>query len=401
MNPLLKEILLTIPAVRRVRENRLRIEDLLAGANAALHAEREVNHQLRSELAEARVSAEAERIAVAQRHQNEIADARAAINRAEAAALDLAQRMATVEAENQRIKPQLDEALANLSETRKAVLFPPGHFYSPIVDAQDPHVVKAMETELQPATPPEQLGIDEREMLRWFERITEHYDAPRGQDQPFPKERVVGRRYYYDNPAFPLADALALLAFLTNVRPRRYIEIGAGHSSCAALDINEQYLGGGVEMTFVDPYPQKFHELLAEFPADQPRIMAARLRDVPIERFAALESGDVLFIDSSHVAKTGSDVTDYMFRILPALRPGVYVHVHDIFYPFEYPRRWIAEENRSWNEAYLLRAFLHSNPRFRVLYMSAWILRCRPDLFETRMPLCLLNAGASLWMQTV
>ncbi|MSO20426.1 MAG: class I SAM-dependent methyltransferase [Acidobacteria bacterium] len=335
MNPLLKNILLTIPAVRRRRTERLRLESLLEETNATL------------------------------------ADA---------------------------IKQHRKE-LAGLSMEKG---FRPGHFYSPYLDPEDPAVIQAMELEAQSSMTLDQLGIDEREVLGWFERIAEHYDAPRGKDQPFPKDSTAGRRYlYYANPAFPLADALALLAFMTTTRPRRYIEVGAGHSSCAALDINEQYLGGAAEMTFIDPHPETFHQLIADFPEDRQRIVSSPLQDVPIERFTALESGDILFIDSSHVAKTGSDVVDYMFRILPALRPGVFVHVHDIFYPFEYPRRWIVDQNRSWNEAYLLRAFLHANPRFRVLYLSDWIFKCRRDLFETRMPLCLLNAGASLWMRAV
>ncbi len=335
MNPFLKKILLTIPAVRRRRTERLRLESLLEETNATLAA-------------------------AIKQHRKELAG-------------------------------------LNMENG-----FRPGHFYSPYLNADDPSVVAAMELEAQPTTPLDELGIDEREVLRWFERIAEHYDATRGKEQPFPKDSTAGRRYlYYANPSFSLADALALLAVMTTARPRRYIEVGAGHSSCAALDINEHYLGGTAEMTFIDPHPEKFHQLLANFPDDRQRIVPSRLQDVPLERFAALESGDILFIDSSHVAKTGSDVVDYMFRILPVLRPGVFVHVHDIFYPFEYPWRWIAEENRSWNEAYLLRAFLHSNPRFRVLYFSDWIFKCRRDLFETRMPLCLLNAGASLWMQTV
>ena len=248
-----------------------------------------------------------------------------------------------------------------------ALFVAPGHFYSPIVDGADPTVQRAMDAEAAPQLPLAELGIAEADVLRWFERAAEHYDAPRNITQPFPKDRTPGWRYWYDNPAFPLADALALLAFMKTAQPQRYVEIGAGHSSCAALDINSRFLNGAAGMTFIDPHPEAFHYLLADYPGDRGRIVQARLQDVPLERFTALEGGDVLFIDSSHVAKSGSDVVDYMFRILPALRPGVYVHIHDVFYPFEYPRAWIVDENRSWNEAYLLRAFLHSNRGYRVL----------------------------------
>jgi predicted O-methyltransferase YrrM len=209
--------------------------------------------------------------------------------------------------------------------------FAPGHFYSPIVDGDDPAVRRALAEEAQPAVALADFHIDEAEVMRWFERMAEHYDAPGNIAQPFPKDPSVGWRYHFDNPAFPLADALALLAFMAAARPRRYLEIGAGYSSCAALDISERYLGGAVEMAFIDPHPETFLELLAAHRVDCQALLPMRLQDVPLARFQALEAGDILFIDSSHVAKTGSDVLDYAFRVLPALRPGVLVHIHDIF----------------------------------------------------------------------
>jgi hypothetical protein len=285
--------------------------------------------------------------------------------------------------------------------TDNGVLFPPGHFYSPLVNGGDPAVQRAVAAEARPTSALSDFGIDEKEVLHWFERSKQFYDAVSGINQPFPQSPSPGWRYRFDNPAFPLADALALLTFLTTARPKRYLEIGAGHSSCAALDINERYLDGAVEMSFVDPHPEIFFELLAEHPNDRQCMLQARLQDLPLGHFTRLEFGDILFIDSSHVAKTGSDVVDYLFRILPALRPGVFVHIHDIFFPFEYPAAWIVDENRSWNEAYFLRAFLQENHRFRVLYLSDWIFKCRRDLFIRHMPLCVQYRGGSLWMRSV
>lgn len=304
---------------------------------------------------------------------------------------DLLGRCAALESENAELKRKAE----NNPPEIPPLFMPPGHFYSPIVDASDPAVVRATQSEAQPVATLEEFGIEEQEVLRWFEVIAQHYAA-----HPFPEQPAAGRRYHYANPAFFLADALALLAFLDACRPRRYIEIGAGYSSCAALDINEAYLGGAIQMTFIDPHPEMLFDLLGHHAADRKLVLKSRLQDVPLDRFKELDAGDILFIDSSHVAKTGSDVLDYTFRILPQLRPGVIVHIHDIFFPFEYPRGWIVEENRSWNEAYLLRAFLHGNPRFRVLYLTDWIYKCRRHLYETRMPLCLTHRGGSLWMQS-
>jgi hypothetical protein len=273
-----------------------------------------------------------------------------------------------------------------------ATWVPPGHFYSPLVDPADPCVERAMALEAAPQTPLAALGLDEPLFLEWFERMAAHYPS-----QPFPEQPAEGRRYHYANPNFPLADALALLAVMTHLRPARYIEVGSGYSSCAALDIDALHLGSTTRFTFIDPHPELAHELLG--PAAAASILPAKLQDVPLELFQELGPGSILFIDSSHVAKTGSDVVDYLFRILPVLRPGVHVHIHDIFYPFEYPRDWIAGQNRSWNEAYLLRAWLHNNARARVLFLTDWFYKCRREQVAARMPLCIPHRGGSLWLE--
>lgn len=272
---------------------------------------------------------------------------------------------------------------------------PPGHFYSPLVDPAEPSVVQSMLSEAHPTVPPASFGISEEEMLHWFHVIAKEYAR-----RPFPEKPAAGLLYYYSNPNFPLADALALQGFMLSGQPGRYIEIGSGFSSCAAIDINDRYLGGGVDMTFIEPHPELALELIG---ADSPyrnRFLKSKLQDVPLDVFQSLGKGDILFIDSSHVAKTGSDVLDYLFRVLPCLAPHVLVHVHDIFYPFEYPKDWIADQNRSWNEAYFLRAFLQGNPMFRVLYMSDFFYKCRRDLVAEKMPLCIAHRGGSVWMET-
>jgi predicted O-methyltransferase YrrM len=279
-------------------------------------------------------------------------------------------------------------------EVRQQLWVPAGHFYSPLVDPGDVDVRRAIEEEASPSVSAASFGLDEQEMLRWFSIISRHYASC-----PFSAEATEGSLYHYANPQFPLADALALLGIMAEMRPRRYIEVGCGYSSCAAIDINERYFGGGVDMTFIEPYPHEFLKLVAGAPGYAARLRQMKLQDAPLEVFTELEAADVLFIDSSHVAKTGSDVLEYMFRILPALREGVLIHVHDIFFPFEYPKMWIVDQNRSWNEAYLLRAFLLGNPAFRVIYFSDWMYKCRRELFGAAMPLCVKHRGGSIWIE--
>ena len=93
-----------------------------------------------------------------------------------------------------------------------------------------------------------------------------------------------------------------------------------------------------------------------------------------------------------------SDVNHIFFEILPRLSSGVHIHFHDIFYPFEYPKDWVYE-GRAWNEAYVLRAFLQYNSAFRVVLMNTFMERYHESFFQERMPLCLKNTGASLWIR--
>jgi hypothetical protein len=113
-------------------------------------------------------------------------------------------------------------------------------------------------------------------------------------------------------------------------------------------------------------------------PEDNVDVIAAPVQDVPVETFTSLEPGDVLFIDSTHVAKAGSDVVWLFLRVLPRLAKGVVVHVHDVFWPVEYPAQWL-REGRSWNEDYLLNAFLCHNDAWRIELFSSWLWRRTPN----------------------
>ena len=152
-------------------------------------------------------------------------------------------------------------------------------------------------------------------------------------------------------------------------------------------------------MTFLDPAPDLLLEQLEPTDNYRGRVLRMAVQDAPINLFDSLEEGDILFIDSSHVSKTGSDVNDYLFRILPALQPGVLIHIHDVLYPFEYPATWIRDEKRSWNEAYIIRAFLQHNNAFEIAYFNDLVYNKYSDLTNATMPLCLNNRGGSLWLR--
>jgi hypothetical protein len=178
-------------------------------------------------------------------------------------------------------------------------------------------------------------------------------------------------------------------------RPRRVIEVGSGWSSCALLDVNERFLDGPARCTFIEPYPELLHELVGD---EQLDVRPASVQDVALSLFDELGSGDMLIIDSTHVAKVGSDVNHLVFEVLPRLAPGVLVHVHDIYYGFEYPRAWIYQ-GRAWNEAYVLRALLMFNTTWEIVFFNSFLAARHPEAFAASLPAAARSPGSSLWLR--
>jgi len=218
-------------------------------------------------------------------------------------------------------------------------------------------------------------------------------------DVPFERSVNPKSRFFRPNGSFPFQDAFSLYAMIRLWKPKRIIEVGCGASSCVILDSCEA-LKLNAEITFIEPYP----ELLLSYlrPGDQTaaKITKEFIQDVPLDLFARLEENDILFIDTSHVSKLGSDVNFIFFEILPVLRKGVIVHFHDIFYPFEYPEEWV-RTGTFWNEAYLLRAFLMYNRDFEILHFTRYLNHVLPDEMKTSFPLSVEDPGASLWLRKV
>ena len=217
-------------------------------------------------------------------------------------------------------------------------------------------------------------------------------------DLPFSEKRQQGFRYFFENPSYSYSDAIFLYCMMRHARPKRVIEIGAGYSSCVILDTNERFFANSIDCIFVEPYPELLLSLLKEGDRDRIKIYSEKAQDVDVDMFRALSANDILFVDSTHVSKTGSDVNRIAFEILPVLPSGAYVHFHDIFYPFEYPKEWVYE-GRAWNENYLLRAFLQYNSAFEIMRFNTFLEQCHEEFFHRHMPLCLRNRGGSIWLR--
>ncbi|MFP3274681.1 MAG: class I SAM-dependent methyltransferase [Paraburkholderia sp.] len=269
---------------------------------------------------------------------------------------------------------------------------PNGHFYSPVPSQVE---LRSDEDRIFVPFPRILPGIDlrENEQLNLLDAFATMYH-----DLPFTEKKQKEFRYYYDNSAYSYTDAIFLNSMIRHVKPKRIVEVGSGFSSCMTLDTNEIWFNNSIDCTFIEPYPKLLNSLIKDEDKGRIRVLESRVQDVDLDCIRALERDDILFIDSTHVSKIGSDVNRIVFEILPLLTSGVYVHFHDIFYPFEYPKEW-AFEGRAWNEAYILHAFLQHNSEFEIVAFNRFLLHFHRDFFERKMPLCLKNLGANIWLR--
>ena len=213
---------------------------------------------------------------------------------------------------------------------------------------------------------------------------------------PFPRENDGVNRFYFDNPFFGCHDASVYFSMLLEFKPRRVVEVGSGFSSRLLLDTNARFFDNELDVSLIDPSLPSLTDL---DPPAGTAMLGCRLQEAPLGLFERLEANDILFIDSSHVSKTGSDVNYYLFEILPRLKPGVLIHIHDIFWPFEYPAEWVLGEKRNWNEAYAVRAFLQYNAAFEIVYWNNFAFHFLGAELRKSMPLCMENEGGSLWIR--
>jgi len=241
------------------------------------------------------------------------------------------------------------EAIAEVTveEPKITVFFPPGHFYSPIVD---PATLLEKQDKIWDVGKPI-LGIDfndnnhVRLLTEVFPRFIASYDYP--EELP---ETAELTEYFTKNPQFSWLDSRTLLVLLQHLRPKRIVEIGSGFSSLLTADVNNRLLHNSARFSCIEPYPREF-----------------------------------------------------LRKPLPGLQPGVIVHFHDIFLPHEYPRNWVLDDNRSWNEQYLIRALLMYSTAFKVYFGCAYAFIRYPHLIEAALHLEQGAAfvGGSLWLERI
>lgn len=201
--------------------------------------------------------------------------------------------------------------------------------------------------------------------------------------ESFPRTKtLIPFQYYVNNRGFESVDGEIYYCMIRYFKPKRVIEIGAGNSTylaAQALLKNKEEYGIDAELIAIEPYP---NDTLRKGFLGLTKLIEAKVQKVDLSEFSKLKKNDILFIDSSHVLKIGSDVQYEYFEILPRLNKGVIVHIHDIFLPAEYPKKWVLRKHRFWNEQYLLQAFLIFNSVFEVLWGGSYMHLRHPEKLE-------------------
>lgn len=257
----------------------------------------------------------------------------------------------------------------------------PVHFYEPIPDTQSlPETLWSQPSQL--------VGIDMNQSTQ-LDLLRNHFTKLRDEYNKLPIEPPPGQKR-----PFRGVDALVAYCMIRHFQPELVAEVGSGWSSLV--------LGQGAAknknsaLVCIDPFPGDV--LRKGFPGLR-SLIEKKIQDIDLEFFTQLGLGDVLFIDSSHTVKIGGDVNYLFLEVLPRLRPGVIVHVHDIFLPFEYRRDWVLDEFRFWTEQYLLQAFLAFNSEFEVLLANSYLNHYHREDFKTAFPGLSSWAGGSFWMR--
>lgn len=268
--------------------------------------------------------------------------------------------------------------------------FENGHYYSPI-----PNLHEIKENEQTLFSKNKKIGgveINEESQQQMFSSYLESIES-------FYKiiHEKETLRYFTPNGFFEFFDAATLYSIIKNFKPKRIIEVGSGFSSSVMLDTREK-LNLNMELTFIEPFPDRLNSLLTEKDKENSTIIVSKVQDVHVDIFRNLEAGDILFIDSSHVSKIGSDVNYLIFEVLPELNEGVIIHFHDIFYPFEYPKEWL-DKGYYWNEAYILRSFLQYNKSFSIMYWNDFIYQKQQNDLNHEYLSMAGSFGGGLWLK--
>lgn len=251
---------------------------------------------------------------------------------------------------------------------RKGYHITPNHFYEPVPNIstlQDDLWSKRSDLPGIGMNGSKQLGL----LSEFGRRFKDEYDL-------LPLDETSTKQpydYYIRNGNFTEVDGEIFYCMVRYLKPRRIFEIGGGFSTylaAQALLKNSETDGIIAELVSFEPHP---NEILKKGFPGLSKLVEKEVQRIEVSEFRKLEERDILFIDSSHVLKIGSDVQYEYLEILPRLNKGVIIHAHDIFLPAEYLKDWVLKYHRFWTEQYLLQSFLCFNDSFEVLWAGSYM----------------------------
>lgn len=259
--------------------------------------------------------------------------------------------------------------------SRFGVYLAPAHYYVPLANVQDLERTKpswAKKSDL----PGVKSTLDEQ-VSRLREICVPFRDEYAGNAT---YREAVSRHF---GPGYGYVEAQPLHGVVRSYKPSRVVEVGSGVSTLCilrALELNEEETGQPFVLTCVEPYPSDALRTLSRV-----RLVESPVQSCPMEMFERLESGDLLFIDSSHTVRPGGDVNHLILEVLPRLAPGVIVHFHDIHLPYDYPRD-VLRTYFQWMETSLLRAYLIHNSRAQIVFCLSQLHYERPETLAEVFP---------------
>lgn len=265
------------------------------------------------------------------------------------------------------------------------------HFYSPIPSKED---IRTGRKKSNVKDYHDGIDLNSHGQIDFFNQVVKFY-----LEYDFPENSGVKYRYFSKNEMYGLSSSILLFCVINHIRPKKIIEVGSGYTSALMLDTNNNFLNNEMHLTFIEPYPTRLKKLLREKDIDKITILENRVQDVDSKIFATLEENDILFIDGSHISKMGSDVNTLLFEVLPKLKKGVKIHIHDIFYPWEYPEVF-QKQGIYWNELYLLRAFLQFNDSFKIDFFNTYFIENHEELL-INYPKFTQDIGGCLWISKI
>ena len=263
------------------------------------------------------------------------------------------------------------------------------HYYEPLFN------MKKLKYSLRADRSLPGIDINEDEQVRFLSKF--HY-ADELKTIPEKYESVT--KFWYGNGSYSHGDAEYFYSLIRLIKPSKIIEIGSGSSTKIALmaveKTKEEDPEYSCDQVCIEPYEQPWLEQLPV------TVLREKLEDVDYSLFEQLNTNDILFIDSSHIIRPQGDVLKEYLEILPRLKAGVYVHVHDVFTPKDYKDDWIYDEVKLWNEQYLLEAFLTGNKNFRIIGALNFLKHKHYDLMKEKFPLMTeAHEPGAFWMQKV